>query len=434
MGFFDNLKIAMGFDVEKRNSNYDIEERSGYGGIGALMFGGSSSYNQEKSMLLSTVYRCTELISNSVGQLPFEIYKVDSKGYKKKWDKHPAFHILNCEPNVRMTRFTFMKLLVSSMLLKGNGYAYIVRNAEGNIEQLLFLPSEYVTVIPPKYIYEPIKYKVTGFNFDVEAKDMIHLLNYSYDGVVGISTLTFARNTLELSSNAENHARNFFGNGCGVGGILQASTPLNSKQKADIKQSWNQAFGTKSGGQSNGIAVLEGGFSYSPITVSAKDAQLLESRQYSNVDICRFFSVSPILAFDLSSANYSSAEMASLSFLSQTLQPILDKIELEFKRKLFREHNNIEVKFNVAELLRTDKSSQASYFREMFNIGAMSFNEIRRDISMLPIDGGDNNFVQANLLSVREAANNRPSNSLLNDKSNVKISEEEVEKEEETQE
>lgn len=415
MGFFNDLKIAMGFDSEKRNLNADIEERSGYGGPGALMFGGGSAYNNEKSMKLSTVYRCVNLIADSVAQLPFEIYKVDSKGFKKKWEKHTAFHILNCEPNFRMHRFTFMKLLISSMLLRGNGYAYIVRNTEGNIEQLIYLPSEYVTVIPPKYIYEPVKYKVTGFNFDVEAKDMIHLLNFTYDGVIGISTLQFARNTLELADNAEAHARNFFGNGCGVGGILQASTTLSAKQKADIKASWNQAFGTKSGGQSNGVAVLEGGFSYSPVTISSKEAQLLESRQWSVSDICRFFNVNPIKAFDLSHSNYSNAEVANLSYLSETLQPILDKIELEFRRKIFKDHSNIVVKFNVAELLRTDKVSQASYFREMFNIGAMSINEIRKEISLLPIEEGDNNFIQANLLSVKEAANNRPANSMIKD-------------------
>lgn len=335
MGLFNDFKIAIGLAENRNSNNSDIEERSGYGGIGALMFGGSGSYNQEKSMQLSTVYRCVNLIADSVAQLPFEIFKVDSKGYKKKWEKHPAYHILNCEPNVRMTRFTFMKLLVSSMLLRGNGYAYIIRNGEGNIEQLLYIPSEYVTIVPPKYIYQPVKYQIVGFTKEVESKDMIHLLNFTYDGVNGISTLTFAHNTLELSSNAESHARNFFGNGCGVGGILQASTTLNSKQKAEIKQSWNQAFGTKTGGQTNGVAVLEGGWSYQPVTISSREAQLLESRQYSVTDIARFFNVNPIKVFELTHANYSSAEIANLSFLSETLQPILDKIELEFKRKLF---------------------------------------------------------------------------------------------------
>lgn len=413
--FLNDLKVALGFNSEQRNlKNTDIEERNGYGGIGALMFGGGGSYNQEKSMLLSTVYRAVELISSSLAQLPFEIYKTDSKGYKKKWQNHPAYHVLNCEPNCRMTRFTFMKLMVQSMLLRGNAYAYIVRNAEGNVEQLLYIPSEYVTIVAPKYIYQPVTYSIVGFNQEVEAKDLIHIINFSYDGINGISTLTFARNTLELSSNAETHARNFFSNGCAVGGILQASTTLSAKQKADVKQSWNQAFGTKQGGQTNGVAVLEGGWSYSPITISSREAQLLETRQWSVSDIARFFNVNPILCYDNTKSSYASAEMANLSFLTETLQPLLEKFELEFKRKLFKEHTNLTVKFDVAELLRADKTTQSAYFRELISNGILAPNEARKSLNLLPVEGGDKTYMQSNMMSLENISNNIPTNSAIN--------------------
>ena len=411
MKFFD---LLFGFDnTSQEIENNTIEERkNGYGGIGALLFSGNSTYTQDKAMLLSTVYRCVELISSSVAMLPFEPYKLDSKGYKKKFIKHPSYHILNCEPNNRMTRYTFIKLLISSMLLRGNAYAYIVRDGNGDVKELIYLPSEYVTIIPPKYIYQPIKYKVVGFDFDVEAKDMIHLLNYTYDGVVGISTLSFAKNTLKLSSNSEEHASNFFSGGCNVGGILTVQSTLNSKQKHDIKDSWNKAFNTNEG-VSNGLAVLEGNMQYQPITVNAKDAQLLETRQYNVIDICRFFNVSPIKAFDLSHSNYSSSEAANLSFLSETLQPILEKCELEFRRKLFLEHSNIIVKFDISELLKTDKQSQAEYYQKMILNGIMTINECRKQLDLLPVEGGDVNIAPANMLSLKNMVNNIPSNSAI---------------------
>ena len=402
------------FNIFRRNNQpNDAEERkSGYGGIGALMFGGGGSYTQDKAMLLSTVYRCVNLISDSVAQLPFEPYRVDAKGYKKKYQTHPSYHVLNCEPNQRMTRYTFIKLLISSMLLRGNGYAYIVREANGDVKELIYLPSELVTIIPPKYIYQPVKYNVTGFDFEVEAKDMIHLLNYTYDGVVGISTLSFARDTLELSSNSEEHARNFFGGGCNVGGILTVQASLNSKQKEDIKSSWNSAFSANSG-QTNGLAVLEGNMNYQPISVNSKDAQLLETRQFNVTDICRFFNVSPVMAFDLSHSSYSTVEATNISFLSTTLQPVLSKIELEFKRKLFREHSDIDIKFDVAEILRTDKSSQSDYYQKMILNGVMSINEVRKELNLIPVEGGDINFISANLLSLVACGSNVPANSML---------------------
>ncbi len=165
------------FERRDRKKAEAEERRSGYGGIGALLFGGGSSYTQDKALLLSTVYRCVNLISDSVAQLPFEPYKIDSKGYKKKFQKHPSYHVLNCEPNARMTRFTFIKLLISSMVLRGSGYAYIVRDEKGDVKELIYLPSEYVTIVPPKYIYQPITYKIISFDFELQDKYMIHLIN-----------------------------------------------------------------------------------------------------------------------------------------------------------------------------------------------------------------------------------------------------------------
>lgn len=392
----------------------DIEKRkSGYGGIGALMFGGSSSYTQEKAMLLSTVYRCVNLIADSVAQLPFEPYQTDSRGYKKKYQTHPSYHVLNCEPNQRMTRYTFIKLLISSMLLKGNGYAYIVREKNGDVREMIYLPPEYVTIVPPQYIYQPVTYKVTGFDFEVPAADMIHLINYSYDGVNGISTLSFAHDTLELTDNSERHARHFFAGGCGVGGILKVQAKMTDEQKSSIKQSWDKVFNANSRGDTNGVAILEGNMDYQPVRINGRDAQLLESRQYNVVDICRFFNVSPVMAFDLSHSSYSTVEATNISFLSTTLQPILTKIELEFKRKLFRDHGDIAIEFDVAALLRTDKASQSAYYKEMILNGIMSVNEVRKELNLIPVEGGDTNFIAANLLSLTACANNVPANSAI---------------------
>lgn len=430
MKFFNLFNFA---ENRKAKKLKEIEERRvGYGGIGALMFGGSSTYTQDKAMLLSTVYRCVNLIADSVAQLPFEPYKVDSKGFKKRYQKHSSYHVLNCEPNQRMTRFTFIKLLISSMLLRGNAYAYIVRDERGDVKELLYLPPEYVTIVPPKYIYEPVTYRVTGFTADVPAQDMIHLLNYTYDGVTGISTLAFAAQTLELASNSEEHARNFFAGGCNVGGILSVQSSLNARQKEDIKSSWNKAFSAKSG-TSNGLAVLEGNMSYQPISVNSKDAQLLETRQFNVTDICRFFNVSPVMAFDLSKSSYSTVEATNISFLSTTLQPILTKIEIEFKRKIFREHSNIDVKFDVSELLRTDKASQSEYYQKMILNGIMSVNEVRRDLNLIPVEGGDVNFIAANLLSLSACASNIPANSAIQTPNETPAQNDEVNQEPETE-
>lgn len=401
-----NIRNLFGFNNAETNK---IEERkSGYGNFQTLMMGCGTTFCSDNSLKLSAVYRCVNCISESIAQLPISIYKTDSKGYKIKNTKHDLYKILNLQPNQRMSRYTLIQLIIQSMLLRGDAYIYPLKNNNGKVEQLIYIPSENVTIIPPKNLVEPVKYQIVGINGLVEEKDILHFINYSAEGIYGISTLQFAYNTLGLSWDAQVHSENFFKGGCAVGGVIESDKVLQDKQKEDLAKSWNQAHGS---GQSNKVAILENGLHYKPISVNPQDAQLLQTREFNVIDICRFFGVSPIKVFDLSKSSYSTIEASNLSFLTDTISPLLQKLELEFERKLFKEEENIDVKFDTSYLTRTDKSSQASYYQSMFNIGAYQLNEIRKELDLPPVENGDNNFIQVNLQTIDRATSDEPKDS-----------------------
>lgn len=388
-------------EIRSRLNQYPLD----FGQMGALFFK-RGSWKTDRTMKLSTVYRCVSCISDSIAQLPFEVFTMDSRGYKTKQRHHPLFHILNVKPNVRMTRYMFIQRLVESILLEGNFFAYIVRDDSGNPEQLIYIPAEYVTIVYPPTLEEPVSYKVSGdgvngkWQYDIKASDMIHVVNRTDDGVRGISVLEYAAQTLGLAHAAEQHASNFYRSGCGVGGILKSMARLNDDQKKEIKKSWDAVF-SKEG--SNGVAVLGADLVYQPVQVNAKDAQLLETRAFNVIEICRFFGVSPVKAFDLSKSSYSTVEATNIGFLTDTISPLLEKIELEFETKLLKKGEDIDLRFDVKQLLRADKQSQATYYSTMFQIGAISPNEIRLEMDLPYVEGGDNNFVQVNLQTLEKA-------------------------------
>lgn len=396
MSWFNKKKKEVA--VEERGSTFDY-----------LLYNSGCNYTTSKAMLLSTVYRCVEVISDSVAQLPLEPYRIDAQGYKIKFTTHPTYRLLNAEPNSKMTRFTFIKTLIVSTLLKGNGFAFIERDEEGNAKALHYIPSELVTIIPPKTLGDNIVYSVTGLSNLIEACNMIHILNFSYDGITGISTLSHAKHTLGLASDSEAHASGFFKGGANLAGILTVQSTLTTKQKETLKSSWQTAFSPQTG-QPNGVAVLEGNMEFKPITVNPSDAQLLETRQFNVIDICRFFGVSPVKAFDLSKSSYSTVEATNLSFLTDTLSPLLEKIELEFERKLYKpsEKANIDVRFDTSRILRADKQSLANYYSTLFNIGVVSCNEIRKEIDLPAVEGGNSHFVQVNLATLQNATQLQP--------------------------
>lgn len=363
-------------------------------------------------MLLSTVYRCVDLISDSIAVLPLETYRVDSEGFKTQMRDSEVYEILNLEPNEDMTRFVFMKVMAATMLLRGNAYAYIERE-NNKVSQLIYIPSGNVSIeflnIDGK---KRKRYRITGFDgYDLSAlvdpQDMIHIPNFSYDGVIGVSTLTHARKTLEIASNSESHASGFFRSGANLSGVLKfEGARLTKEQKEQNYREWESRTNPVTG-RPNGIVILEGNQTYQPISVTPKDSQLLESRQFNVIDICRFFSVSPVKAFDLTKSSYATIEATQLEFLNDTLLPVITKFETEFNRKIFlrAERKNTIAEFNTSVLLRTDKASQATYWNTMFQIGAAKPDEIRREVNLSRVEGGNETFVQVNVQPLKKAAN-----------------------------
>lgn len=367
--------------------------------------------SRSKPMLLSTVYRCVDLISDSVGVLPLETYLVDGEGFKKPFRNSLIYDILNLEPNENMSRFVFFKTLMASVLLTGNGYAYIQRSG-GKVEQLIYIPSQNVSIewIKDESGIERKRYRISGYNqlptiSLVEPVDMIHVLNFSYDGIIGVSTLSHARQTLSIASDSESHASGFFKSGANTAGVLTIEgVRLTKDQKEQNYREWESRTNPTTG-KPNGIVILEGNQKYQSITINPKDSQLLESRQFNVIDICRFFSVSPVKAFDLSKSSYSTIEATQIEFLSDTMLSVITKIENEINRKVFlkAERSTMLAEFNASAILRTDKSAQASYWNTLFQIGAATPNEIRKEANMGRIENGDKTFVQVNVQTLDNA-------------------------------
>lgn len=364
--------------------------------LGTLTFSQSNTFANSKAMKLSAVYRAVNVISDSVAVLPIDVYE-----YKDNWkykQYNNLYYLLNVAPNPFMSSYTFKKQLVQSIILNGNGYILIERDKNGDVIQLTLLDATKVKVIAVnndlKYQYE------NGIIYD--KADIVHILNYSVNGLVGISTLTYAAMALGTAYSSEESAYNFFSSGSNMSGILRpiAGVIMKQGQAEAAKEKFMNALDSSLGGTPNSVIVLDSGLEYQQISVNPKDSQLLESRQFNFITISQFFGVPPSKIFDFSKSNYNTVEASQIDFLNSTIQPLLEKIELELYRKIYTrvEYDGTELKFDVSNLLRMDSTAQADYYSKMFQVGAITPNEIREKINAgYPVSGGNRNFVQVNV-------------------------------------
>ena len=345
----------------------------------SLLFGGIG--NSHSAMNISAAYRATSIISDSIAMLPITIKEKDVL-------ENHSLNLVFKDGLNHLTKYNFMKLLIQSVILKGNGFAFIERAEDATVTGLRFLDD--VTIMYNKQKNELYYISSQLGNRKIEACNMIHLVKNSYDGVNGISVISFANRSLKIANNTENSANNFFTNGCNLSGVLTVQGQLTTKQKQEIRTSWNQAY--SEGG--NGLAVLQGNMDYKPIQLSAQDSQMLESRLFNVQDVARFFEISPVLLGDLSHSNYSTLEASQQDFLLHTLQPYITMVEEEFSRKLLKpSESNLRVNLEEGYILRTDKSAQASYYSTLLTNGILTINEVRKELGYNTIEGGDKNFI-----------------------------------------
>ena len=319
----------------------------------ALTFNGFSNLNG--AMGISAVYRAVEIISDNCALLPIRV-SITSEKHKDYIPNHPINIAIK---NNLLTQYNLIKLLIQSVLLKGNGFCYIDRAENGDVIDLLYLDGNNVQIHYNKNTND-LFYTCSLFpQSKIEPCNMIHLVKNSYDGVNGISVIKYASRSIDISNNTENSANNFFSNGCNLSGILTVQGQLSKEQREAIKTSWNSAY-TNNG---SGLAILQGNMDYKPVQVSADDAQLIQSRLYQISDIARFFGISPVMLGDLSNSSYNTLEATQQQFLLHTLMPYITMLEQEFNRKLLKpSESNLSINFDETVLLRTNKKEEAEYY------------------------------------------------------------------------
>lgn len=377
MGLFDRWK--KGTEVETRA--IQDAELTTYNTVGgsSLLFG--TLLTNGSAMGLSAVYRAVEIISDSVATLPISV--MDNTGKKI----NHSLNLVFSDKKTRLTKYQLIKLLLQSVMLKGNGFAYIERNGDGSVKSLRFLESSDVTIQYNKQKNELFYQCAMIGPKKIEPVNMLHLVKNSYDGVNGISVLSFATTSISNARATEQSALNYFKNGCNLAGILKVNSSLTPQQINDIKQSWNTTY--SQGG--NGIAVLQGNMQFDAIQSTAADAQMLDSRKYNVEDIARFFGINPVLLGDnTGGSQYGTISALQTEFVMHTLLPYITMVEQEFTRKLLKP-SEIDFHINLDEnyLLKSDKEAEASYYSSLLSNGVLTRNEVRAALGYERVEGGD---------------------------------------------
>ncbi len=355
------------------------------------------------SLTISSVWQAVNVIAGGVAQLPLITYERDQNGNRDRATKHSVYQLLKRRPNRFMTALQFKMTLQSHVLLWGNAYAHIQRDVMGNpIAMYPLLPHltrpvvdergnlTYETQIGPEGYR---KFKV------IKAQDVLHLRGLGFDGLQGYSVVSMARESFGLAKAAERHGATYFGNYATPQGILKVPGPRpTNEQMAQTKADWKKL---NSGDNEHDVAVLYGGMEFTPMSMSNKDSQFLESRQFNRSEVASWFNLPPHKVGDLSRATFSNIEEQNSDYLNTSLMFWLCVWQEECGDKLLsdkeKEEESHYMEFNTAALLRGNTKSRYESYAIGVTNGWVSRNEVRQKENLNRVDGLDEFLVPLNM-------------------------------------
>lgn len=364
------------------------------------------------AVALPTVLSCIRVLAESLGSLPLNLYVRGKRGKFRAY-RHPLFSLLRDLPNPEMTSVELRMIMQGHLAAWGNAYAQIVRNRRGDVLELWPMRPDRVHIFRQAdgllwYYYsddptaDPDVRNVDNW---YRKSEIVHLRGLGFDGVMGYSVIRLARQSLELTANAEMFGSKFFENGARPGVILKHPGKLSESAYARLKSSWEKRH--QGAENAHRVAIIEEGMDVKEIGIPPGDAQFLETRKFQRSEIAALFRIPPHMVGDLERATFSNIEQQGIEFVTYTLNPWLVIWEQAIYRDLLtvEERKTYFARFNVAGLLRGDTAARYAAYASALANGWMSVNDVREMEDLNEVQNGDQYLRPLNMTPVSTTPN-----------------------------
>lgn len=351
--------------------------------------GGMAAVSEKSARAVAAVTACVNLIGGSIASMPCHLYRRGQNGDREAY-KDDVWWLLNERPAPGWSAAAFWEYLVASRLFHGDAFARIIRRGDKAAGFEPIHPGRVeVDKVGGMLVYTIRPEDSEDRSITVQQDDMLHIPGPGFDGKRSLSQLQYGlRNSAGIALAADGQASAFFSDGVRPDFALEVPGTMNQDQQKTLRDT----FMARNSGQSSSRVpvVLAGGIKLHQLTMTAKDAELLQTRGFQIEEVCRVFGVPPFMIghTEKTTSWGSGIEQMSIGFVKYTLQRHLVAIEQELNHKLFKTVRNF-AEFVTAGLERGDIKTRFEAYRiAMGRAGEpawMRANEVRK-LENLPAD------------------------------------------------
>jgi phage portal protein BeeE len=275
----------------------------------------------ELALSNATVARATQMILSMVGCLPLRHYTKQFNGerYEKIYLENEAWMD---QPDPKSTMNFIMSNTAMDIMMRGRAFWYITSRSSATGRPLSFqwIPASMVTTNDqsgPQFFGQSDQVMFNGIQLPTE--DVIQFIS-GVQGFLftGARTITTA---LKLDQAAERFASNEIAAGWLTVG--ENTEQMSAEDLGELAASWRQAR------QTGAIGALAGGVTFNEFKSDPNKLQLLESRQYSSLEVSRQVGVPAyLLGIAVGGYTYQNAQQARQDLYLFGAKQVLDVIQM----------------------------------------------------------------------------------------------------------
>lgn len=389
--------------LQGKSGNMTIDEWWSEFGPASTSAGGIA-VTQITALQVSTVMACVSILSEDVAKLPVHVYRPRKDGGRDIVTDHPVEKLLQ-KPNDYQSTFEFIEQMQVALLLRGNAYSPIIRDGRGRPTALIPVNPDRVSIYegPGGSVFYMVARRgphdmamLESLPLMVPAEDMLHVRWMSIDNSLwGASRIGLAREAIALALSQQELAGRLSANNTNLGGVLQTDQKLSKDAAERLAKNWkDRKSGLRNAGE---IAVLEQGLKWSPLGMTAVDAEFIASRNYQVPEIARLFRMPLHKIGVMDRMAGSSVEQLDQDYMNNTVSSYLNRWEAKISQTFDLADAGLTVEFDISKFLRASITARYNAYRAGIVGMFLTPNEARRAENLPDKDGGDELYQPTNV-------------------------------------
>lgn len=333
----------------------------------------------DSSLAIADVFSAVNIITSDISQCPLKVYRDldqspsnSGRGVVDGSD-HRAFRMLHDWPFPGIPAHRFWATIAGHELLWGNWYLEKLRNPETQLVEALRMADPASVDVEWNWQNGAKRFFITrpdGFrDGPFTENDVLHGFGYSKDGIVGMSPIQQARETLGTAKGRVRFEGDVYGQRPYISGVIEHPTTIKDGG-VKLRESWRAVYGS-GGPDRHGVAVLEEGASFTPITAPLADMQFVEAARMSKTEVATLFKLpaSYLGGSTGDSLTYQTVESNRIQKATQAVAPVCNNIAqfLSHDFAIFP-FQSWYCEFVLEGLMRGEPKARAEYLAAMKDI------------------------------------------------------------------